>query len=76
MNQILAIYSLAMIDPDGKFKSIAVWPKGTIYTGVDTSTDTHLTFAEAEGVCFLLRTRGFGGNYKIFPISTRVEESK
>jgi len=65
-----------MIDPSIKFKSIAVWPEGTICDGTNTSTDTHDTFAAASVICFLLRQHGFGGNHEIYPISTRVEPFK
>jgi hypothetical protein len=65
-----------MIDSNRKFKSIAVWPKGTICDDTDTSTDTHPTFAAAEAVCYLLRMHGFGGNHQIYPLVTCVEEIK
>jgi hypothetical protein len=58
------------------WKSIAVWPKGTCDFSNNVSTDTHYTKEEAEVVCKLLRNRGFGGQYEIFPLSTRVEEIK
>lgn len=62
-----------VVVPKNKFRSVAVWPAGTICDGIDVSTDTHETFEQAEAVCKLLQTRGFGGMRKIFPISTHVE---
>ena len=59
-----------------RFKSIAVWPDtinvGHI-VGKNESEDTHDSKEQAEGVCRLLERLGFGGNGKVFPISTRVE---
>ena len=65
----------AMTEPQPrKFMSVAVWPNGTICDGTDISTDTHTTREQAEAVCSLLRQHGFGGDGKVFPISTQVEE--
>lgn len=58
------------------FKSIAVWPdtiKVGNVEGKNESVDTHETKGQAEGVCRLLERQGFGGDGKVFPISTRVE---
>jgi hypothetical protein len=58
------------------WKSIAVWPDtirvGHI-VGKNESDDTHRSLEAAEVVCRLLRERGFGGEGKVFPVSTRVE---
>lgn len=64
-------------DPKPKaWRSIAVWPDtirvGHI-VGKNESDDTHSSRAEAEAVCGLLRKHGFGGDGKVFPVSTRVE---
>ncbi len=58
------------------FKSIAVWPHPAVQLGntANESDDTHDTREEAEAVCRMLRREGFGGEGKIFPLSTRVEE--
>lgn len=65
-----------------RWKSIAVWPKGTITTiheddtkpdEGDISTDTHLSYEAAQWVCRELNLSGFGGDGKIFPINTFIE---
>ena len=56
-----------------KWKSIAVWPEGTVSTPNNESEDTHEEYLQATAVCKLLSLEGFGGMRKIFPISTRVE---
>lgn len=56
------------------FKSIAVWPDTIkVGNGKNESVDTHDTQGQAEGVCRLLKKHGFGGDGKVFPLSTRVE---
>ena len=67
------------IDPEPKpkaWRSIAVWPDtirvGHI-VGKNESDDTHSSREQAEAVCALLRKHGFGGDGKVFPVSTRVE---
>lgn len=57
------------------YKSIAVWPK-TVSTGTANheSDDRHDTREGAEHICHRLRMEGLGGERKVFPISTRVEE--
>jgi len=60
-----------------KYKSIAVWPRESGINLGNTnneSEDTHSSKEEAEGVCALLEKYGFGGDCKVFPLSTRVEE--
>lgn len=58
------------------WRSIAVWPDtirvGHI-VGKNESDDTHSSREQAEAVCGLLREHGFGGDGKVFPVSTRVE---
>lgn len=58
------------------FKSIARWPRGFVNLGDpnNESEDTHGTREQAQAVCDMLEARGFGGDRRIFPISTRVEE--
>lgn len=59
------------------WKSIAVWPPEVKCGNVNNeSSDTHETQGQAEAVCRGLRREGYGGQGKIFPISTRVEEVK
>ena len=61
-----------------RWKSIAVWPRGTCSTsdGKDISHDFHSSQEEAEGVCRMLHSHGFGGYNKCFPIQTKVELCK
>lgn len=66
-------------DPEPKpkaWRSITVWPDtirvGNI-VGKNESDDTHSSREQAEAVCGLLRKHGFGGDGKVFPVSTRVE---
>jgi hypothetical protein len=58
------------------WRSIAVWPD-TIRVGNEVgkneSDDTHSTKGAAQAVCDLLMRHGFGGDGKVFPLSTRVE---
>ena len=54
-----------------RWVSHADWPAGTC-TG-DHSDDTHDTRSQAESVCMMLRTMGFGGDRKICPLKTWVE---
>lgn len=54
-------------------KSYAQWPKGTLCTESDISTDTHYSVEEANNVCTMLEAHGFGGEGKIFPVDTWVE---
>lgn len=67
------------IDPEPRpkaWRSIAVWPE-TIRVGntvsKNESDDTHSSRGQAEAVCKLLQEQGFGGEGKVFPVSTRVE---
>lgn len=55
------------------FKSVAIWPTG-VGIHITESSDTHDTRDQAEAVCKMLRDQGFGGDGKIFPIETHVEE--
>lgn len=50
-----------------KFTSNAEWPDGT------KTNDAHDTREQAAAVCDLLRTHGFGGFGKIFPLQSWVE---
>lgn len=59
-----------------KWRSIAVWPdtiKVGNEVGKNESDDTHDSREAAQAVCDLLQKHGFGGDGKVFPISTRVE---
>ncbi len=60
-----------------KYKSIAVWPASVNVddpNGKNETDDTHATRLSAECVCKALQRDGLGGERKVFPISTRVEE--
>jgi hypothetical protein len=59
------------------YQSIARWPKPeqggpSLGNTHNESVDTHGTMAEAAAVCHKLRTFGFGGDCKIYPLSTQV----
>ena len=62
-----------MNTPNEGFRSCAEWPKGTVSETDNITRDNHDTQAQAEGVCDRLRTEGFGGEHKIFPIRTWTE---
>ena len=51
------------------WRSMATWPHP-----LGISTDRHKTKSQAEAVCEKLKKDGFGGNGKIFPITTHVNE--
>lgn len=59
-----------------KARSIAVWPDtisvGNV-AGKNESIDEHDSSEAAHAVCRMLKRDGFGGEGKVFPISTRVE---
>lgn len=52
------------------FYSVAHWPDGQI------THDTHRTEDEARSVCKTLEFYGYGGNRKMFPVQTRVSDTK
>lgn len=53
--------------------SQAIWPDTVkLYNQLNESRDSHGSIAAAEAVCQMLRDRGFGGDGRIFPLSTRV----
>jgi len=56
-----------------EFVSKAQWPVGTAEWCNNITSDEHYTKEEAIGVCRLLERDGFGGERKIFPIKTWVE---
>ena len=72
---MMAFKAMTEPKPVRRFTSVAVWPNGTLCDGLDISTDTHATREQAEAVCSLLAKEGLGGEGKIFPLSTRVEEA-
>lgn len=57
-------------------RSIAVWPDtisvGNV-EGKNESSDEHESPEAAFAVCKMLQRDGFGGEGKVFPLSTRVE---
>ena len=57
------------------YKSVAKWPPGICGGDGNMSTDLHFTYEEAGVVCQLLKRHGFGGEGKIFPLSTWVVAS-
>jgi hypothetical protein len=60
------------------YQSNALWPVGVCYSvfGDNTSTDTHSTRGQAQGVCDGLEREGFGGERKFFPICTWVSDGQ
>jgi hypothetical protein len=56
-----------------QFRSVAQWPKGTCSWSNDITEDEHFTREDAEGVCDLLREKGYGLDGKILPIKCWVE---
>ncbi len=76
-NRVFQAMAAEASKPKTKFKSIAVWPADAglcLGNTANESDDTHYSREQADAVCLALRTRGFGGDGKIFPLSTRVEE--
>ena len=60
-----------------KYRSVAKWPKDqgiNLGNTENESEDTHQTREEAEAIAAMLQQRGFGGDGRIFPIATRIEE--
>ncbi len=55
--------------------SNAQWPIGSICQrrANDKTTDTHDTEAQARAVCRMLESDGLGGEGKVFPLRTWVE---
>ena len=57
-------------------RSVAVWPDnirvGNV-VGKNESSDDHDSPEAAHAVCRMLERHGFGGEGKVFPVSTRVE---
>ena len=56
--------------------SNAQWPEGSVcqVRANNTSTDSHLTKAAAQAVCRMLERDGLGGEGKVFPLRTWVED--
>lgn len=57
-----------------KFSSCAQWPAGTATFSNDVTKDENGTWALANGIAQRLRREGFGGDRKVFPIRTWVED--
>jgi len=57
--------------------SNAQWPEGSICQrrAGDKTTDSHLTEAAARAVCRMLERDGLGGEGKVFPLRTWVEDT-
>lgn len=60
------------------WESYATWDRNKInlHNDLNESTDTHESEEEAVGVVFLLRKFGFGGEGRIFPITSGVRRVK
>ena len=61
-----------------KYASKALWPTGSIVQkrANDITTDYHATKNAALAVCRMLDRIGLGGDRRIFPVKTWVEEIK
>jgi len=58
-----------------KFSSNAEWPEEVNIGKIpNVSTDEHRDKETANWICLQLQRHGFGGEGKIFPIKTWVEE--
>ena len=59
-----------------RWRSNALWPESALSTSRsnNVTTDFHLTQPAALAVCRMLERDGLGGEGKIFPIKTWVEE--
>lgn len=75
LSGILGSSSYTRLKPQ-RARSIAVWPDtirvGNV-AGKNESSDEHDSPEAAHAVCRILERDGFGGERKVFPISTRVE---
>jgi hypothetical protein len=72
----MVLFPRTLQEKEVPHKSIVVWPDtisvGNV-EGKNESVDTHPSKGAAEAVCAKLRKEGFGGDKKVFPLSTRVE---
>lgn len=58
-----------------KYKSVAKWPAGTCdWHPENLSEDEHDSKEFAFAICKRLHNHGFGGEEKIFPLETWVDE--
>jgi hypothetical protein len=75
LSSILGSSSYTRLKPQ-RARSVAVWPE-TIRVGNaegrNESSDDHDSPEAAYAVCRMLERDGFGGEGKVFPLSTRVE---
>ncbi len=55
-------------------QSNALWPCNTVHADQNTTSDTHRSHEEAVNVTELLRSKGFGGDGKVFPLLAWVSE--
>lgn len=56
------------------FSSCASWPKGTAEFSNDVTRDENGSWEQADTICSRLRREGFGGDGKVFPLRTWVED--
>jgi hypothetical protein len=57
-----------------RWKSCAKWPHTLGFLNSDTTTDEHDIKEQAEAVCMMLERDGLGGEGRIYPESTWVEQ--
>ncbi len=68
-----------MMNQPNRFRSVAIWPFDgpepiSLGNTANRSDDWHTLQDEASAVCQRLRRQGFGGNRRVFPLTTWVEE--
>lgn len=56
------------------YKSVAVWPAGTIDFDNNVTEDSHEKMMQAGAVCNQLHKYGFGMEGRIFPVKTMIVE--
>lgn len=69
-------FNLPEPEPDVPHYSIVVWPADAglcLGNTANESRDKHRSESAAQAVCDGLERIGFGGEGKVFPVSTRIE---
>ena len=60
-------------DSEMRYKSCAKWPEGTCPYSNDVTRVVEYNEDVAKGVCRALEQNGYGGEGKVFPFKTWVE---
>ena len=66
--------SLAKAPGSARWLSCARWPHTLGFLNNNTTTDEHDTKEQAEAVCMMLTRNGLGGEGRIYPLQTWVEQ--